>query len=1280
MSHQRPKRHGPESVLILLVVGVLLVTAGFVSQSVGPPDPENLWALVVGIGRYTHAEPLRYAASDAQSFSAFLQSPRGGGILADHIFTLLEDQATRRAIEVELELMQDRVKQGDTVYIYLAGHGFINKRGLGYFIPSDGDLRVPASTSVSFQVLKELVDLGLAHAKRRILITDLCNSGRIGPETSNLAAQIQNLINAELLKLGEGTPGSFLNLLASRPTEASWESDDLGRGIFTHTLLEALDGKGMASGERVVQAQHVVDYVIREVPKYTGNQQHPMVNVTFDPTLPLAYLDLPGPSAPESQEEAEAVLEILNSDQRGFVRVQWTDPKTQSRAVRQLKKDGSSVRIGSLAPGELELLFYDSENQMYSIPVTLEAGDNTLNLLDSEMIGFPLSQPEPYQVAALSPVLAVAAPVQAQQIAAINEDAILILRLGTTTDIYIDGDYFGTGEGEERFLQLQGLSTGTHSLRFVPSPEREYRFRVSLFSGSQIFDLESAELRPVTEFEASPAQLDLPPNIPFDLEPIYRRFVQALWDERVIRPAGNSAWDYYQQLQNALPVSVSDPLKYRLIVAMGNRAQRTILKYLRGGDVRWNADTFEEGEALIERTQTLFKATDELESQERFFSGRALIARGQFVQAVRDLRESVVLDSEASHAFNALGLALWRQNLLLEAMVPLEQAIELSPRWTYPRITLSLIDLELRRYQEAEQNLRLAIEINREDSTAYHALGQLYSLLGRWNEAEVRLLEAIETNPGNAYAHETLGKLYQLLQRFDEAEDLLRLAIRLEPDESSFYISLGEFLQQRNRLQEAAPIFARVMDRNPDHPQVLLGYARFLAAQDRIEEAEDSFERAIELSLEDANLHVRYGLFLQDQRRERDAEREFKNAIEISPENAFAHYNLSTLYLAQRKFSETEKELTLAMEADPRLAAPPMLLGQIRFAQERFPEALAELRKALDLSIEANQQLELKEYVFRVEQAIVGEKIAEAESRIQRRDYREAWSIYADVLASAPENRELRDAILQFQSQYPEAANVSTLPESLLSEVLKTGFWRDQRRAEGLWQEGQRSKATAAFVESLENLTGVEKALVGSTTFNLRNQQQSVHQLVYQWGLRLIEEQEYNAVLELLETSTRQNILGRVPGLEPITIDSLMIAEDVPEPQEFSDYEIAYHPDRRAHQLYATALAGSGDLTRALEYLPATEGRQPDLTIRLAVAETLQKEQAWSEAVSILEVVLADTSPGFDPELLAEAFVVTAQAQCRSGDCEAGRTTLRRGRTVLPDSERIRTAARQLGF
>ena len=168
------------------------------------PSPDRMWALVIGVSRYTHADPLEFAASDAQSFRDFLSSPRGGGIPADHIFALLEDQATRRGVEVELETMQDRVRAGDTVYIFIAGHGYITNRGIGYFIPSDGDMRVPASTSVSFASLKELVELGLGNTERRILITDLCHAGRIGPQQSGLAEKIQELINAELMKVTQG--------------------------------------------------------------------------------------------------------------------------------------------------------------------------------------------------------------------------------------------------------------------------------------------------------------------------------------------------------------------------------------------------------------------------------------------------------------------------------------------------------------------------------------------------------------------------------------------------------------------------------------------------------------------------------------------------------------------------------------------------------------------------------------------------------------------------------------------------------------------------------------------------------------------------------------------------------------------------------------------------------------------------------------------------------------------------------------------------------------------
>ena len=158
-------------------------------ESTGPSDPERLWALVIGVSNYAHAEPLLYGATDALAFSEFLQSPRGGGMLPDHVFTLTEEEATRMGVLVEFAEMQDRVQEGDTIYIYIAGHGYL-KRNIGYFVPIDGTLKLPEATAVPLTFLKELVELGLSHAGVRIMITDMwqCRSawhGGFEPEPAD---------------------------------------------------------------------------------------------------------------------------------------------------------------------------------------------------------------------------------------------------------------------------------------------------------------------------------------------------------------------------------------------------------------------------------------------------------------------------------------------------------------------------------------------------------------------------------------------------------------------------------------------------------------------------------------------------------------------------------------------------------------------------------------------------------------------------------------------------------------------------------------------------------------------------------------------------------------------------------------------------------------------------------------------------------------------------------------------------------------------------------------
>ena len=1250
----------------VIVLAMVVVTTPFLAQEAVEADSNRLWAIVIGVSNYAHAEPLRFAASDADAFSEFLQSPRGGGIPEDHIFTLLEDQATRFGVLVALEELQGKVQTGDTVYVYLAGHGFIKNR-VGYFIPSDGALSLPAASAVNFAHLKSMVEAGLAHANTRILVTDMCNAGRIGPQQTELASRIQNLLNEELLGIDAGG-GTFLNLLASRPTEASWERDDLGSGVFTYALLEALNGQGAVPGSTVASAQGVVDYVRSEVPKYTANQQNPMSNDDFEPGLILSYLNLPGPIPRISADTTRLI--IVGAAALGYLRVEWLDPRTDSQAVQQVAGEDDDIEIVELQPGELELRLYDAENRERTFTVMIEEGSNTLRI---DALGSSF-QPAPVLLtASLAPVV----PKPPQALPASGSRAALLIRLDNPSDVYLDGAYFGNSDTGGQLFQLRGLNPGVHNLRLVPSPDREYRFRLELFAGSHVFDLASGELRFVAAKPLSPSQAAVPVGVPAGLAGTYQDFERALWSDDLIEPEGQSAWDYYNQLQGGLPADIATDIRNRLVVAMGNRAQRTILKYRRGGDIRWSTEIFEEGALLTDRVRGLFQTTQEMESQQRFFDGRALIENGQYAAAVQQLEQAIALDAQASHAHNAIGLAYWQQGLFDVAIPPLQQAIALTPEWNYPRYTLSLVYLEQRRYDETELGFQAALANDDEDSTAYHGLGQLYLLLGRNEEAEAQLERAVEFNPGNAYAYHTYGKLRQRTGQLVDAEDMFRLAIRLEPDETSFRASLGDLLVQAGRGDEADPVFAVIAAADPASIPVVEMYSRFLTSEGRNDEADRLFERAIEVAPDDANLRVLYGTFLRRENRIDDAEDEYRRAIELDSANAFAHHNLASLHLALENLDDAEQGLERAIEADPRYAAPQRLRGQIRFAQERYTEALVDYETAFELTIELDQRLELAELITATRGAIVGEGLDSAAGAIERGRYGEAWSSYVEAARTAPDDMALRNAILRFNDEFASDADLTALPPSNLADVVVTRFWGLRRQAEEAWRSGGGISAIGAFFEAIDTLEGAELALVTGTEFNLGNDVHGIHQIVYDWALRSVESGEYTGALGLMDRAVELNIFGIVPDFSPLTIDSLMYPEDALDPSEFADFEIAYHPDRRVHEIYAAATV-VGDTDGVGIYLEALEGAGPDVGARMLLARTLRNEERPEEAIGFLDDVVAGQDRVRDREQLPGAYVLLAEMQCETGDCAGGIETLESGLQLFPDDEGISDALRRM--
>jgi tetratricopeptide (TPR) repeat protein len=243
------------------------------------------YALVVGIAKYKNLPAkaqLDYAERDAESVYSVLINPEGGNFRAENVHRLIGPKATLANLKQELEVWLPSVaKEPDRVVIYFAGHGFISG-ARAFLAPYDID---PSNVGASGYPMDTLgaVAGSKIKAKWKVLLTDSCHSGAISPD-SELAQ-----VNKSLLDLSR----SMFSLTASRDREKSFESKNWGdgHGIFTYYVVKGLEGEADESGDGIVTADELAEYVRRNVREVTQGQQNPTSDRgSFDPNMILAYI------------------------------------------------------------------------------------------------------------------------------------------------------------------------------------------------------------------------------------------------------------------------------------------------------------------------------------------------------------------------------------------------------------------------------------------------------------------------------------------------------------------------------------------------------------------------------------------------------------------------------------------------------------------------------------------------------------------------------------------------------------------------------------------------------------------------------------------------------------------------------------------------------------------------------------------------------------------------------------------------------------------------------
>jgi TolB-like protein/DNA-binding winged helix-turn-helix (wHTH) protein/Flp pilus assembly protein TadD len=158
----------------------------------------------------------------------------------------------------------------------------------------------------------------------------------------------------------------------------------------------------------------------------------------------------------------------------------------------------------------------------------------------------------------------------------------------------------------------------------------------------------------------------------------------------------------------------------------------------------------------------------------------------------------------------------------------------------------ALLPLDARR--QAEEAASKALEIDNEMAEAHAALGWVKHYNWDWAAAEQEFKLAIELNPNYAYAHECYASLLTSKGRFEEAIAEANRAQELDPFSLAINAKRGFILENARRYDEAIEQLRRIiaMDQNNYQAHWVLGHT--YAASGRFAEAVAASEKAATIS------------------------------------------------------------------------------------------------------------------------------------------------------------------------------------------------------------------------------------------------------------------------------------------------------------------------------------------------------------------------------------------------------------------------------------------------
>lgn len=167
---------------------------------------------------------------------------------------------------------------------------------------------------------------------------------------------------------------------------------------------------------------------------------------------------------------------------------------------------------------------------------------------------------------------------------------------------------------------------------------------------------------------------------------------------------------------------------------------------------------------------------------ELYNSALKLGNEGKNKAAIDKLNHAVSIHRNFMLAFNELGVQYQKVGELEKANDALQSALKISPNAFAPLVNHGIVLVRLKRYAEAEVELRQALKENEQSAIAHFYLGRALAYLGHFDEAVQELNRAVSLGGDQMKeAHRYLGAIYHARGDTENAIAQLETYLRIAP-------------------------------------------------------------------------------------------------------------------------------------------------------------------------------------------------------------------------------------------------------------------------------------------------------------------------------------------------------------------------------------------------------------------------------------------------------------------------------------------------------------------